>query len=194
VASFTSIDICNLALTALGEERIVALTDNTAQAQACKAFYDHAVEEVLRVAKWASILSRAELAQLADAPLMGWGYQYQLPNNCLRVWELQDSGGNKGHPWIKEGKRLLTDMDEAFIVYASNAVDTSQYDSLLRSTIAYRLAYHLAYSLTQSREIQAQQWQQFVVLMHEARAANAAEGLPEADMDEVPESKSWTAR
>ena len=194
MTSFTFINICNLALTALGADRIVSLADAGKPAQACLAFYDHTVEEVLQSFPWPRVIRRVELARIAAEPLMQWLYQYQLPNDCIRVWELFDSEGATGYPWVREGMLILTNMTTAYIRYTQNITDTSVYDPLLRSAIAYRLAYHIAYNLTQSRGIQTEQLRQYSLIEHEAKMANATEGEETADADGITESQEWGAR
>ena len=57
-------DICNRALSRVGEARITSLTDDSKQARACSSAYAHIRDEVFRAHPWNSVITRAKLAKL----------------------------------------------------------------------------------------------------------------------------------
>ena len=135
-------DICNLALGHLGEKRITSLDEDSVAARACALHYETTLEEVLRSHRWNFAQTRAELTALADEPLFGCDYQYQLPADCLRVLEFNDSecGDVVSDQYIIEGRRLLTNASEAKLVYTKRITDVSAFDSLFVKALAVKLA------------------------------------------------------
>ncbi len=192
--AFAVVDIANLALMMLGEEAIGSMDESSPRAETCANFYDHTVEEVLRLHDWNCARARAELAQLVETPAMEWSYFYQLPVDCLAIRKAQDSGGQDGYPWEREANRLVTDMEEVFIVYTRDINVPALFDSTLRSAIAARLAWYMAYKLTQSRALQKEALSQFGMIMASSVGADAAEGLKDSSMDGVATEKSWVHR
>ena len=192
--AFAVVDIANIALMMLGEEAIGSMDESSPRAATCANFYDHTVEEVLRLHDWNCARCRAELAQLVERPAMGWDYFYQLPVDCLAIREAQDSGGKGGYPWEREANRIATDMAEDFIVYTRDLTVPALFDSTLRAAIAARLAWYMAYKLTQSRALQREALSQFGMIMASAVGADAAEGLKDTSMDGVAAEKSWVHR
>lgn len=189
--AFGQVDICNLALGMLGEETIGSIDEASPRAGVCDNFYDHTVEEVLRLHDWNCARARAELAPLVETPPMEWNYYYQLPVGCLAVRAVQDAGGSGGYAWEREGSRIVTNQEEVFLVYTTTPL---VFDSTLRSAIAARLAWYMAYKLTQSRAVQKDALNQFGIIMAGAEGADAAEGLKDTQMDGVSADKSWSHR
>ena len=188
--AFGKVDICNLALAMLGEESIGSI-DEKPKGETCNIFYDHTVEEVLRLHDWNCARERAELAALSETPPMEWSYYYQLPVGCLAVRAVQDSGGAEGYAWEREGSRIVTNEEEIFLVYTKVPV---VFDSTLRSAIAARLAWYMAYRLTQSRALQKEALNQFGMIMAGSVGADAVEGLKDITMDGITADKSWSHR
>ncbi len=188
--AFAQVDICNLALQLLGEETIGSIEEKP-RGEVCAVFYDHTVEEVLRLHDWNCARARAELAPLVETPAMEWEYYYQLPVGCLAIRAVQDAGGSAGYAWEREGSRIATNAAEIFLVYTTTPL---VFDSTLRSAIAARLAWYMAYKLTQSRAVQKDALTQFGIIMAGAEGADAAEGLRDIQMDGVSADKSWSHR
>ena len=81
------IDVCNLALSHLGDEATVASIDppeGSAQAGHCARFYPMARNAMLTMRTWSFATRRADLALTTNASLSGWEYVYALPNGCLK--------------------------------------------------------------------------------------------------------------
>lgn len=85
----TTVDICNLALSALGDEAGVTSidpADGSDQAGHCARWYPIALRRLLESANWSFATKSAELSQLsnASASLYGHKYAFALPSQCLR--------------------------------------------------------------------------------------------------------------
>ena len=168
-------DICNRALSRVGEARITSLTDDSKQARACSSAYAHIRDEVLRAHPWNAVITRAKLAALAEAPAFGYDAQYQLPADCLCVVEVYDTT----LPWVIEGRKLLSDEGSPVSMrYVRREEDPNQWDSLLQSTVAARLAMELCEELTQSNTKRQIATQEYQGLMSLARKADGQESSP----------------
>ena len=168
-------DICNRALSRVGEARITSLTDDTKQARACNSAYAHVRDEVLRSHPWNSAITRTTLAKLSSSPAYGYDDQYQLPSDCLRVVEIYETK----LPWVVEGRKLLSDEGAPLSVrYVRREEDPNQYDPMLASAVAARLAIELCEELTQSNTKRERALVEYEQILSRARMADAQEQSP----------------
>lgn len=87
------VDICNLALSYLGDEALVASInppDGTAQAGHCARFYPIARDQVLEMHTWGFATVRVALAYYAATPPSTWLYAYAAPTEVLNYLEILD--------------------------------------------------------------------------------------------------------
>lgn len=195
--SVSDVAIANLALTKLGEARIVSFGDDTKAARAITAIYEMTRDAELRRRKWRFALKRASLPALASSPEFGYAYAYQLPADCLSILSVSDvapgadlsdyrTGIDMGL-YSLEGRQLLTDLGAPLgLRYKARITDPSQFDIAFVAAFASRLAYELAEDLTQSVQKREQAAADYKVALREAVAANAIEVAPEP----MPDS-SW---
>jgi hypothetical protein len=169
--------ICNLALAKLGISPIMALTDDSKQAQFCNRFYAQTRDEVLQGHRWNFAMRRAALNQLATAPQSEWASAYQLPVDCLRVVQLNGYEPNERlGEFSVEADHLLTNAEEASIRYIARVEDGSFYHPLFVHALATMLASRLAGPLTGSRNMPQELLQEYEALTGpKARMADAFE-------------------
>jgi hypothetical protein len=149
--------ICNLALGKLGEKRIMSIDDNDPVARQCRLFYAQTRDEVLRAHRWNFAIKRITLVQLTAGPEFGWSYQYALPNDCLRVLQINGWEANERQDeWQGEGGNLLCDEDSVQLRYIGRIEDAATFDPLFVEAITVKLASKLAQSITGSRELPGQ--------------------------------------
>jgi hypothetical protein len=139
-------DICNLALSHLGEAPIVSLDEDSTAGRACLLHYAATRDAVLRSHRWNFAQGRVTLSQLAAAPAFGWEHQYSLPEDCLRVLEFNDSeaGDVISDAFTIEGRILLADDDTAEVVYLKRVEDVGLFDALFVQALALALAIALS--------------------------------------------------
>jgi len=83
----SDIDICNLALSHLGDTATVTSLnppEGSMQAQHCATFYTIARDSLLEMHSWGFATKRVSLAQLSN-PSTEWDYCYMLPTDVLNV-------------------------------------------------------------------------------------------------------------
>jgi len=146
--------IANLALAKLGISPIMALTDDSKQAQFANRFYAQTLDEVLSSHRWNFAMRRSTLNQLATSPSFEWGFAYQVPVDCLRVVQLNGYEQNEQQgEFAIEGNQLFTDAEQAQVRYIARVTDGSLYPALFSQAVATMLASRLAGPLTGSREL-----------------------------------------
>lgn len=175
----SEIDICNLALLKLGDERITSFTEGTDRATLCALVYPLIRDAVLRAHPWNFALRRATLAQLATAPVYDYRYAYQLPTDpyCLRVLDTDLDQDNDR--WKIEGRTLVCDASSVSIRYIARVTDPMEYDSLFVEALATRLAAEIADAITGDVRRKQLLMQEYLLKLQEARQADGHEGSPD---------------
>lgn len=143
------VDICNIALSHLGDTATVASIDppeGSAQAEHCARFYPIARDTALEMHPWSFATRRALLALLTDTNDQ-WDYVYALPNKTLKVLAVLAS--DVGDDYVVSNlqyTRENVDLSSAYGVYTpqpfcvetlasgQRVVLTNQEDALIRYT------------------------------------------------------------
>lgn len=81
------IGVCNQAISNLGSAKEIANfdTERSAEALACRRFYEEVVKETLRDFDWPLATKLEALALVATNPNDEWGYSYRYPSDCLKA-------------------------------------------------------------------------------------------------------------
>lgn len=190
----SKVGICNLALSHIGQRSISAINESSAEAAACRQFYDRDRRAVLRAHPWNFALRVVTLAASVEDPEYGYTYRYKLPTDCLRPVELTNLAEMSADPVLQltdanrarklaeasaafklMGKDLLTNVEGAKLAYVKDETDPNQFDELFLEALSFRIAADLAGVLPESPD-----WQKNMIEMYErslasARAVDAAE-------------------
>ena len=142
----SQVQICNMALSKIGDYTISALTEGTKQAEYCNIHWENTKDSLLQSYAWNFATARVRLAQLAVATI-GYDHQYQLPNDCLKVRKVSTDGDFSGVNKVDykiEGRTLLTNEDTIYIKYTKQVTDTSYWTALFVKIVACELASRLS--------------------------------------------------
>lgn len=176
----SQVGICNRALTKLGDKRITSLEEDSKAAAALNSMYDDVLDACLRAHVWSFAKTRAQLAALADAPLFGFGYQYRLPSDFLRLIQIGQflvypRTDTRGLFSIESGS-VLTDLQAPLnIRYTRRITDPNAMDALFREVFACRLAIESCETLTQSSTKRQAAWAEHDRAIADAIRVNAIE-------------------
>lgn len=154
----TDIQICNLALARLGDARITALTDATAQAQYCSLFYSQTLEELQTEFDWQFCRKLASLTADTTPPAFGYARRFAVPTDFLRLIRLNgiDEDENFSKWEIVDGF-IHTDLAApAQIEYIANVTDSTKFPAVFVEILSAKLAANLALPLTGSKDLFAQ--------------------------------------
>lgn len=191
----SNVAIANLALTKLGDLRILNLTDNTKPAREVNAVFDMTRDYLQRRFSWRFCIKRANLAADTSTPLWDWSYQYPIPTDCLRIlqvgqWyptpDLSDLISTGGQEYVLEGKYILSNQAGPLkLRYLSKVTDPVQFDAAFDMAFSAYLAYILAEPLTASGEQKQMAYNDYRNAIKDAVIANAIENPPESLADQT---------
>ena len=172
----SSIDLCNSALTLLGQPTITSLSANSRAAKLVNQRYQYIIDAVLRAYPWNCAIERKSLSADSTAPTFGYDYRYALPTSpyCLKVIEMEE----KDMVFKIEGRYLLTDESSAKILYIAR-IAVGTFDSLLFEAVAARIAADIAFPLTNSTSMAQNAMQAYQFKINEAQDIDAQEGTSE---------------
>lgn len=157
----SSVDIANSALTKLGEDRIMSLTDNVKAAREINAVFELRRDKLLRTYAWNFAMKRASLPALDDGPAWGYTYAYQKPSDCLRFVQVNDyfcipslvnyAAGVDSEPYRIEGQTIATDFAAPLKVrYIRRVSNSGEFDACFIEAFAADLAFECCEAITQS--------------------------------------------
>lgn len=188
-------DWANRALSKIGESRVIALDNNTTRGALLNSLFDIVLDAELRDRKWSFSIKRAQLAADVAAPAFGYGIQFQLPSDCLRVLsilnfdvgpDLSDYRTSPTQLYVIEGRKLLygrptgTPPSQPMpIRYIARIPDTTLWDPSFGDAFACRLAVEIAEQITQSSEKRKLAWDEYQMAIRRAVRANAIELPPD---------------
>lgn len=169
------VDIANMALLKLGQSPIMSLTDNAVNAQRASQEMEPALETVLRAYPWPFAIQRKELSRLLEQPLYQFKYYYKIPQDLVRIMSLN----TQGDTYSLENGKLATNASTVHIKYVSKDLALTYMDMATRDVIACNLAARLCIIVTENPQLQNQLWQQYDILMTQARNTWAVEDMPQ---------------
>lgn len=167
----SEVAICNSALSKIGADRIVSLSEDSRAAKLCNEQYSKVKDALLRVHPWNFSIKRASLAVSPTAPDFGYAYAYPVPSDFVRALEVNENE----YDWVKEGNSILTDETDCELLYIAD-VAVGYFDTIFDELLAVRLAHDICHDLTTSQTLKAQLWQQYKDMLLEARSFDAQEG------------------
>lgn len=162
----SEIDICNLALSHLGDTATIASLDppeGSAQAEHCARFYPIARDSLLEMHAWGFATRRAKLALLASG-WPEWSYAYAQPADALNIIAVlppnssddYSSGvpDSAGGPYVPQpfsceinetgASVIYTDQADAVLRYSASVSDPTRFSPLFTMTLSWHLASMLA--------------------------------------------------
>lgn len=152
------LDICNMALSALGvEDSLSSLSETGVAAEQCSRWYSLTRDLVLRSAPWSSAKGYSRLALLVERdndedwlvtdPEPGYSYAYGLPNDFIWPRFLSDYTrfvlGSVG-----ETPALMTNVETPILFYTKRLLRVDLWDVGLQHAVAYALAARISKRVT----------------------------------------------
>jgi hypothetical protein len=203
----SQVSICNQALGWLGANLITSLNDDNREAQLCKTNYDDIRDAVLEEREWTFAVRRITLAPLVLPPVYGYGNQFLLPPDVMRVLNIPDTtfggtvlGGNQfgglaqgpdQQPqlpnWRKEsiedpaatGNVILANVDQLVLRVIWRVTNIGLYSPMFIQCLAQRIAADLCIPLTQNRGLWVDMWRVYEQKLIRASAMDGIQGAME---------------
>ena len=161
----SEIDICNIALSHLGDTATVSSIDppeGSAQAELCARFYPVARDSLLEMHPWGFSVRRAQLALLSSS-VSSWSYCYAVPADAINLIAVLSSDATNDYstasplgigqytpqPFVNEtddsgASVIYTNQDDAVLRYAALVTDTTKFSPLFVNALSWHLASFLA--------------------------------------------------
>ena len=171
------VEICNAALSLVGEKQITnaTLSSDTEAERQCSLIYPIIKDRLLRAHPWNFAESRTQLASLTATPDFEFTYYYKLPSNCIRALRLYGTDENFR---AESGGKLATDASPCKLIYTAKIEDVSTFDSGFTYALIYALAAHLAVVLSANKGLSDQLKVEAERHLKEARQQDGQEGTP----------------
>ncbi len=183
------VGICNLALNRIGDDYITDLTEGTKQATTCNVIYEPIRDGLIAAHGWNFAFKRAVLARLATTPAFGYDFEYQLPSDLLRIWEVADSKSD----FEREGRKLLINDTSVNLRYIFRVTDPGAFSPSFIESLSLAIAAQLAERLAKSRALKVDLLTELEqVSLPRAHKVNAIEDHPRNPNKDYPVSEfSW---
>lgn len=185
----SNLGVANLALSLLGARTISSFPDtSTKEGRAVSTYFETVRQSELRKYNWNFAMQRDVLTVDFETPAWGWDHQYAVPDDYLRLVEVD--GLSTTEYQVEKGLILTNTTDDLNIRYVYDASDPDTWDQCFvdafGAALARRLTEEITASATQLQLIN----QTYKDAIKDARQTDAIENPPE----EIPEDDWNLAR
>jgi hypothetical protein len=178
-------ELVNKALTMIGANPIVNLTDDTRNANIMSRIYKIALRGLLSECLWNFARRRSLLA--LSTTTMAWYhtnevYVYQRPSDVIRILGTNDADAM----WREEGDYIISDTINLGIEYVAYVSDPSKYSSSFVEALIDKLCSDAAYMILNSGEVAEKYMEKYnKVSLPKAMAENAQIGIHQVLKDDA---------
>jgi hypothetical protein len=189
-------NICNLALSRIGvRSRISSLSEGSEEANLFDLVYDFVLELTLEQSPWSFAQERRALLLLEEQDSTEeWTFKYQVPANCVRPLRIESAGARNVAQdqlvkWQLESdpdgnrKIILTDEEDAVLVYTRRDVIANLYPAHFVSTLAWNLAAEIVGAMPGKADMGEYAMKMARIAASEAGATNANIMVPDNQLD-----------
>jgi len=175
------VELANLALQEMGAEPITSLTEDSKTARVMNLRLDPLLDSFLRSHPWNFAKDRARLSKLVEEPAFGFQFAYALPSDWVRTLHVVTDGNNLPEQQVTEphykieGRRLLANHEEVFLIYIRRVVNTEEWDPLALDAFVLMLASRTARAITQNLDLAQSLANDFRTKLQEARHTDATD-------------------
>lgn len=188
----TKTDLCNLALSSIGEAIITDINDDNESARLCRQFYDRTRQLVLRQYPWSFARRIERLAEVEGiVKTKGYAYTYMYPEKALFIYAVDKepfitTTAQVERPYYthenfevfnkdESTKIIACEIEKAFCDYVYDCEDPDIFDSLFVEALVHKLAADLSMPLVGSAEMYKMQFQIYQGALLEAKNLNSKE-------------------
>lgn len=177
----TDIDMASNALLLIGDNAISSFSDEGFGPTVMGNIYQDTYRSVLAAHPWSFALKEQALSQLTTAPdsRTGYKYQYQIPVDCIRIWEIMD---HSDYDII--GDKLYSNLSSLLCRYVY-AVTETQLPAHVVKTIEYKLAAEAAIFITENQSMASLFENKYLMQLAQAQAIDSS-GRPQVGIVDMP--------
>lgn len=178
----SEVSVANSALIKLGSrQRVTSLTQtNSVTAALCNEQFPKIRDELLEMAHWKFAMKWASLTRTANTPTAEYDYEYQRPNDIIRIVKVSDNDAGVGTvPYRMMADTIISDSNTLYLLYVRKETDPNIWSALFREAFAWKLAYDLAMAVTDATNTRAAMEKDVVRAVARAKASDAMQNFPE---------------
>lgn len=176
-------EIVNLALTRLGQDRVISITDDVEAARVMRSLWDFTRDAVLAGYPWKFAIKRTSLPALAAAPEYGWERQFTVPEECLRLVQVGDDyvfyTGLLETFQLEGGVIMTNEAAPLRLRYVQRITNVGLWPVLFGRVVAMQLAIDACEKLTTSSAKQTVLNEAYALAVAQARKQSAIERPPQ---------------
>ena len=141
--------VANQSLDRIGSKNFTLAVQTGNEGVKCNTHYEQTRDTVLRSFNWPFAKDRKSLSAETNTPDFEWDYKYKLPTDFHRLVMNYTTGDTAGigDRFDIEGDYLLSNYDEADIVYIKKVTDPADFDPLFTEVLILTLAKKLISAL-----------------------------------------------
>ena len=185
----SEIDICNLALVAIGAEQIRDFTGANKRERVCETMYSHVRDKLLAGYDWSFARVIASLRETVGAEANEYGTGYDVPNDCLRAIDILPLG--RGQRWERIGASIFTSVPEPKLRYTKRETNTGLYTMAFVDALSLQLAVAIAPTIRQNDKYEARLEQRATAALMLAQEEDAGQGEDYRHPDNDPNNDSF---
>lgn len=180
------VDICNMALSWLGEDEITSIEDPSTRALQLKINYIPARDATLEAHEWSFAIERFVPGIVAGQPQWGDYNAFSVPAEIIRVltvdrntdtgMDLGRIGGREQLDWVFERNLILCREDVIYCRGIRRIEEEGRFSPLFVHAFAAKLAALVALNLTASAEIQGNMYALYDQFISEAKSRDGLQG------------------
>lgn len=199
MAAISDVTIANMALSHVGaKSTIEAIGEESVEGEVIDLWFEYSRLQTLQAFDWNFARKRIVLTTHGEDPPEGvWGFRYKYPSDCVSARKIENPTGSSPLIWVQSFtqpgsigdaipfevemnaagnvKTILTNLDDAILVYTFNQADAGLYAPLFVEALSWAVASHIAFTLTGKRSIAGDARQAFTNIMLMAPAMDANE-------------------
>ena len=197
----SKVEICNLALGAIGQGSINSMAEASVQAQECTRLFSHTLEVLLRQFPW-NFATKSVLLGETSVETQGWTYTYVYPSSALfirKVFAADSMSTEIPNPFeiVSSGNEryVCCDIYQAYAKYTMKITDVTVLDPLFVDAFAYRLAMSISVAISNNPSLTKQAASLFQQAIGSAQLAGAIEGAePKAPSQQPRSARDYIMR
>lgn len=175
------VDICNMALSHLGQRDVQNIASPTSDSErVCALWYDVTRQGLLREYVWRFAKARKTISRVGSGEF-DWTSAYQLPNDFLRLLSINgEREVFQTQHYDVEGRNLLLNGNNPSIDirYVRDNTNVGEWDPLFKIMLSYKLAMAMAYKFTLKKGLTEDLSKRIAECEPKAATVNAQERPP----------------
>jgi hypothetical protein len=179
------VQIANLALSWIGQDKINSFADNQNEAIIMNANYELSRDKVLEDAAWTFATERQVLSPLADTPAFGGGNKFLIPSTVLRVHRVyrptgtSQSNSFQSADYVREGRYLIASEAALWVVFIIRVTDSGLFSPNFVHALAARMAADTVMTFTENSKLEEKMEARYDTKLADAKFSDGSQGTTE---------------